>query len=1058
MPFVKNSIHKNHQHLSTNRRIFVGRSDELHFFIENILRPEEPTYNIISISGQAGVGKSTLLAQFIDEAGASDFKDYCFTAIVNERQTTAINMMEKFASQLGMESEFVKSLEWYNDALRKLKIERDTAQESEWRKTTTDVANSITKDIPVVGGILSKGTEIGIGYAFDEFHYHHLLKDAERLEDPIDDLTKAFVKELNRYTEIQVTPTSSRQRRRQRLILFFDTFEQSASTAAPWLLDYFLESNINSNIILVIAGRDPLEHSIPDDPKRWLPFYDDNTIYSIPLDRFTEEETRTYLDERGISDSTRITTILQLSQGLPLYLGLLTANPQVEIDPTADVVGNFLRWIPEKEKIKRKLALDTALLSRPFNQDDLEAFSYLSEDEDERKNIYRWLTSLPFVLNSLQERRYSYHNLVQELFSRYLYQNSQKEYYTTRKSLANYYQEILRNTSTEGTGKLYLPSEWLDLTLAFAYQLFLLPDEASHVEAIEQILEAYKNTHQIEAIARLLRNLSIEQQNNLANSDTRQISIWLIKYIEESPTSNQQELLSCINSLIEKINKHSSFPTVLLSELYRKRGSIYYSLREYNKALTDLNYSIVLNINNLEAIIDRGNIYYTTKQNIQALADFDKVVKLNTNRKIEHTTQDRRGATLVRMKDYDKAIDAFTKAIIADPGCTQSWRGLVHALMEQYPKNKIPELLKSIPLPSVDAVLACSNRSNLLRQIELYEEALVEINHAIILDPQRSETFRNRGNIYVSLEHFEDAIADFNQAISLTPNNIAAAIDRGLAYQRMHRYEDALNDFNQVIKFYTGNSNSTQRTESFGEYEMAYSINNRKKLYLTYYMAVFSRGMTLAYLNRYKEALNDLDSAIELEPKDADTYYERGRLHSVLKSYTEAINDFDYAIKLDFDFNHPAQKEKGKIFSSIGMHQKAVEAFIKSLTTVPACTHCWTLLAKTYQQLYPLIEVADVLRQTMNLGENYNAIACRAAAMQNIELYEDAISDFTTVIERNPENAQFLAHRGQCYLKLKNYKEALSDFDLVIMLDESMASKLSKQRETAFSKLRNYRS
>ena len=96
---------------------------------------------------------------------------------------------------------------------------------------------------------------------------------------------------------------------------------------APWLLDYFLEADVSSNVVLVIAGRAPLEYSTPDDPKRWLPYRDDNTIYSISLESFTQEETRSYLAERNITDDDRIETIWQLSHGLPLYLGFLTSNP-----------------------------------------------------------------------------------------------------------------------------------------------------------------------------------------------------------------------------------------------------------------------------------------------------------------------------------------------------------------------------------------------------------------------------------------------------------------------------------------------------------------------------------------------------------------------------------------------------------------------------------------------------------------------------------------------------------------------------------------------------------
>src|SRR5436305_5462819 len=377
MPFVKKTDAKDAQRPTEARKIFIGRTEEVHFFREHILKPEDPAYNIVSIAGQGGVGKSTLLLRFIDDAHATDFKDYCLTAFVNERQATATDVMETFAEQLHLMGDFEKALKQYKEVLRKLQSQREAAREALARQLTTDVASSVVKDVPVVGGLLKEGVAVATNYLFEELHYRQLLKDAERLENPLGDLTRAFVAELNQLTETQVMISSLRVKRQRRVILFFDTFEQLAAKCAPWLLDYFLRSDVSNNVVLLIAGRDPLEYSTPVDPKRWLPYRDDNTIYSISLDSFTQEETRSYLAERSIIEDDRIETIWQLSHGLPLYLGFLTSNPDGQVDPTANVVANFLRWIPEQEQIKRRLALDAALFSRTFNQDELEAFAYI---------------------------------------------------------------------------------------------------------------------------------------------------------------------------------------------------------------------------------------------------------------------------------------------------------------------------------------------------------------------------------------------------------------------------------------------------------------------------------------------------------------------------------------------------------------------------------------------------------------------------------------------------------------------------------------------------------
>jgi Lon protease-like protein len=630
MPFVKQTRSKGIQPPTAIRKLFIGRTNELSFFVENILQPEEPAHNIISISGQGGVGKSTLLTRFIDETKTVNFKDYCLTALVDERQITPASILERFADQLRMRGEFEEALAHYKEALRKLQIERDVARDTLWRKTATNVASSVAKDVPIVGGILEQGAGLAVEYFFDQLHYRQLLKDAERLEDPISDLTNAFVVELNRLTEVHVSLDSNRTKHRQRVMLFFDTFEQLAGEIAPWLLNYFLQTNIDTNVVLVVAGRDPIDRSIPDNPKGWLPYYDDNTIYSISLNNFTEEETRAYLIKRGITAPSRIATIWQLSKGLPLYLSLLTSNPQGEVDPTADVVANFLRWIPEQEQVKRQLILDAALLFRPFNQDELWAFAYLPEHE--RPTLYRWLIAQPFVRSNLQDGRYSYHELAQELFSRYLYQRSKKEYYATRRALADYYRSLLEDAETEGGKEAYGSAEWLELVLALAYQLFLLPDKFSHIKAIEQILNAYEHSDQTGEILRILRELSQEQPSNQTNKGARQTIKQLLQYFEAD--TETQEFLTAGSYLLGEVAREPSFSEELLASIYSNRGNAYYSLKDYQRAFADYDRAIAMNPSNADFYNRRGIAYHSLKDYQRAFADYIRSIALNPNMKL----------------------------------------------------------------------------------------------------------------------------------------------------------------------------------------------------------------------------------------------------------------------------------------------------------------------------------------------------------------------------------------------------------------------------------------
>src|SRR5260370_7101365 len=190
-----------------------------------------------------------------------------------------------------------------------------------------------------------------------------------------------------------------------------------------------------------------------------------------------------YLVKRGITDADQIANIWHLSRGLPLYLGLLTTNPHGDIDPTKDVVVNFLGWMREQEHITRQLAPDAALFTRPFNQDDLEVFSYVPESD--RTPLYQWLTKQPFVRSRAQDGRYLYHDVARDLFSRHGYQRSQKHYDEIRRALATYYQGLLEKIQAERGKKEYNSSEWLKLLLAVLSPFLFFPHISTHTQTIK---------------------------------------------------------------------------------------------------------------------------------------------------------------------------------------------------------------------------------------------------------------------------------------------------------------------------------------------------------------------------------------------------------------------------------------------------------------------------------------------------------------------------------------------------------------------------------------------
>ena len=94
------------------------------------------------------------------------------------------------------------------------------------------------------------------------------------------------------------------------------------------------------------------------------------------------------------------------------------------------------------------------------------------------------------------------------------------------------------------------------------------------------------------------------------------------------------------------------------------------------------------------------------------------------------------------MKEYDKAISDYTKAIELEPNYAEVY----------------------------------NNRGYLFYKIGKYEKAFVDLNKSIELNPNSDFTYDSRGCTYAGIKEYDKAIFDFNKAIEL--NRIFVTRDR----------------------------------------------------------------------------------------------------------------------------------------------------------------------------------------------------------------------------------------------------------------------------------------
>jgi len=336
-------------------------------------------------------------------------------------------------------------------------------------------------------------------------------------------------------------------------------------------------------------------------------------------------------------------------------------------------------------------------------------------------------------------------------------------------------------------------------------------------------------------------------------------------------------------------------PNDCLFCIHLRRGSAYASLGETERAIADYDRAIDLDPNDAFAFYRRGTAYARLGDNTRAIADYDRAIDLDPNLAAAFTN---RGNTYSRLGDNTRAIADYDRAIELDPNLAAAFtnRGIAYSRLGDNTRA-IADFDRAIELDPNDAI-AVNGRGTAYARLGDNTRAIADFDRAIELDPSYAFAFYNRGNAYNDLGEFERAIADYDRVIDFSSddtmeiNNQLTSLcvecahnERGLIlHDKFGRLEEAIDAYDQAI-------------EVDSEFSLAYY--NRGRAYTDLSLQSIDPGTSIA---RVLKALEDYTRAIDLDEEYQAAYINRSIIFLGLQRYQDAISDLDIAITLDSEF------------------------------------------------------------------------------------------------------------------------------------------------------------
>jgi tetratricopeptide (TPR) repeat protein len=392
-------------------------------------------------------------------------------------------------------------------------------------------------------------------------------------------------------------------------------------------------------------------------------------------------------------------------------------------------------------------------------------------------------------------------------------------------------------------------------------------------------------------------------------------------------------------------------------------------------------------------------------------------------------------------RSYDKALEAYNKAISVRPGDEQATQ-----------KKRI--------LATVINNLATLEAKYIAGR---YKDAIAEYDKAIKSDPQNSDYYVGRGRCFEKVRDLRKAMNDYKKAIELDENNLHAYKEKGNLHERQGDYANALacyaicaaidkHDISTCLKIADLNMLIGNSKAALTALEKGISENGKSS------MLYFRKAEVLSSLKQPKPAVENFSTSIMLDSSDAHTYYKRGLCYIDLKQIIPAAHDFEKARKLGLDDNSNNTTRQ----IAADFYNRALKLFTSKYYDSSISLINWAVLIDPANVDYRFqlgqhhLAIHNTDQAIKNFSDvissnplHVHAFQLRGLAKYQKRLYREAVLDFQAAVAINPKLPETHKFQGDALLKAGDFLNAIVSYDAAVSVDKSSRNSLKDSTRAA---------
>lgn len=359
-------------------------------------------------------------------------------------------------------------------------------------------------------------------------------------------------------------------------------------------------------------------------------------------------------------------------------------------------------------------------------------------------------------------------------------------------------------------------------------------------------------------------------------------------------------------------------------------------------AIDEYKEALKLNPNNYEAFYNLGRIYYKQNDYANAEINFTNAIKI----KPDYVNANFYLAnTKYNLKKFSESKTYYKKVLNYDPKFYQASSNLAKVYWEE---------------------------NDYANSLLFYQNAMKLSNKYI--------DHLNIGDCYGKLKQPEKAIESYLTSISLNPQSSDKDLSNALVtYENIAEIEKNRGKYNESLKYV----------------EKGMKIN---KSYILYYISAFSKSK----LGNNNDAINDYLKALELNPRDIESYINLGSLYNEINEYEKSVNISQKGLTFD-NTQYRLYNNLGDSLQKLKIFDQAITAYKKSIDLNSSSSTTYFNLGACYKETDDKESALKAFQQAVNTDKKYQDAYYELGEMYfSLEKYKEAKTVFNILLNENP--------------------------------------------------------